>query len=129
MPKLAQHHELVEQGVNHIQAEEVSHGGQLGKPSGPRARTYERLKRYAASLEGSLYASPELLRAIDDIYLHPLRSAATDILSRQLRSGISDETLAALALSLRDDDRLSLRQPEDEAPKEAQIICSLGLRE
>ena len=128
LERLPQHHELVEQGVNHIRAEEASEGGQLGKPNGPRARTYDRLKRYAGSIEGSLYESPELLRAIDDIYRYPLRASATDIISRQLKSGISDATLAALVLSLRDDDRLSLKQDEDEAPKEPQIICSLGLR-
>ncbi|WP_104989882.1 helicase-related protein [Deinococcus sp. NW-56] len=129
VPRLPHHHDLVRQGVEHITTQEAGlAGGELGRPNGPRARTYERLKRYWESLEGSLYASPELQRAIDDIYRHPLRAAAADTLARQLRTGIDDATLAALVLSLRDDDRLSLRAEDDEAPQEPQIICSLGLR-
>lgn len=128
VPRLPGHHELVQAGVVHIHAEEASEGGQLGKENGPRARSYVRLKAYVQTLAGTLYESPELLRAIDDLYLYPLRAGAVDIINRQLRSGISDETLAALVLSLRDEDRLSLKQGEEEAPREPQIICSLGLQ-
>jgi superfamily II DNA or RNA helicase len=128
LERLPQHHDLVQTGVKHIHTEESTAGGQLGRPSGPRARTYDRLRRYATTLEGSLYASPELLLAVDDIYKFPLRASALDTLSRQLRSGVSDEQLAALVLTLREDDRLSLKQDADDAPTEAQIICSLGLR-
>ncbi|MFN4249837.1 SNF2-related protein [Deinococcus sp.] len=127
-PRLDVHHDLVRQGVEHITAQEAGFvGGELGRPNGPRARTYERLKRYWESLEGSLFASPELQRAIDDIYRYPLRAAASDTLARQLRTGIDDATLAALVLSLRDDERLSLKNDDDETPREPQIICSLGL--
>ena len=129
VPRLEQHHDLVRAGVAHITAQEDGVvGGELGRPNGPRARTYDRLKRYFNSIEGTLYASPEVERAIDDIYRYPLRAAATDMLARQLRTGIDDATLAALVLSLRDDDRLSLKNEDDEAPSEPQIICSLGLR-
>ena len=41
------HHELVKKGVELIVEEEKSIGGQLGRPSGARFRTYERLKDYA----------------------------------------------------------------------------------
>lgn len=127
--RLAQHHDLVKAGVEHVNAQEAGlSGGELGRPNGPRARTYERLKRYANSIEGTLYASPEVLRAIDDIYRYPLRSMAADTLARQLRTGIDDANLAALVLSLRDDDRLSLKNEDDEVAREPQIICSLGLR-
>ncbi|GGR53207.1 helicase [Deinococcus seoulensis] len=128
-PRLDHHHDLVRQGVAHIAAQEAGlSGGQLGRPNGARARTYERLKHYWESLEGNLYANPDLALAIDDIYQHPLRAAAADTLSRQLRSGIDSATLAALVLSLRDDDRLILRSDDDETAREPQIICSLGLR-
>lgn len=123
------HHELVKAGIDHINTQEAGlSGGELGRPNGPRARTYERLKRYANSIEATLYASPELTRAIDDIYRYPLRSTAADTLARQLRTGIDDATLAALVLSLRDDDRLSLKNEDDEVAREPQVICSLGLR-
>ncbi|EYB66521.1 hypothetical protein DEIPH_ctg103orf0050 [Deinococcus phoenicis] len=128
LERLPEHHDLVQAGVAHIHTEESTAGGQVGRASGPRARTYDRLKRYATNLEGTLYSSPELLLAVDDIYKFPLRASALDTLSRQLRSGISDEGLAALVLTLREDDRLSLKQDEDDKPSEPQIICSLGLR-
>jgi len=125
-PRQENHHDLVGKGVDFIVAEEKSVGGQLGRPSGARFRTYERLKRYVEAIEGSLFATPALAKAIEEIYRFPLRQSATDMLNRQLRSGISDEKLAELVLALRDDDRLCLVD-EEERSSEPQIICSLGL--
>jgi superfamily II DNA or RNA helicase len=123
----AKHHDLVRQGVEKIVRDEKSIGGQLGRPSGARFRTYERLKRYAESIKGTIFETPELLKAIDEIYRFPLRSSAVDALNRQLRSGITDERLAEIVLSLRDDDRLCIVE-EEEQSQEPRIICSLGLR-
>jgi hypothetical protein len=66
------------------------------------------------------------VKAIEEIYRYPLRQSATDLLNRQLRSGISDDKLAELVLALRDDERLCLIQDEGQSD-EPQIICSLGL--
>jgi len=126
MPRHQSHHELVRQGAEHIVAEEQRVGGQLGRPSGARFRTYERLKAYADSLKGTLFASQELDKAIGEIYRYPLRQSAVDTLNRQLRGGVDDETLAQLVIALRDDDRLCLIHEEEHA-QEPQIICSLGL--
>lgn len=126
LPKLVQHHQLVQKGVEHIIEEEKSIGGQLGRPSGARFRTYERLKRYVEEVRGTLFESPELLKAIDDIYRYPLRQAAVDTLNRQLRSGISDQTLAELVTALREEGKFCVIS-EDEFVHEPRIICSLGL--
>ncbi len=120
------HHELVQRGVEHMVAEEKIVGGQLGRPSGARFRTYERLKRYAESVKGTLFESQDLLRAIDEIYRYPLRQSAIDTLNRQLRSSISDQTLAQLVIALREEDRLCSVH-EEEQVQEPRIICSLGL--
>ena len=77
-------------------------------PSGARFRTYERLKRYAEEVKGTLFESSELNKAIDEIYRYPLRTTATDTLNRQLRTGISDDALAQLVIALRDEGRLCL---------------------
>ena len=51
---------------------------------------------------------------------------ATDTLNRQLKSGVSDDRLAAQVLRLRDEGRLCLIRQET-TEQEPQIICSLGL--
>jgi superfamily II DNA or RNA helicase len=126
LPRHEKHHELVEKGVKLIVEEEKSVGGQLGRPSGARFRTYERLKRYAEQVKGTLFESQELLKAIDEIYRYPLRPTAVDTLNRQLRSGISDMSLAQLVVALRQEDRLCLIH-EEEQSQEPRIICSMGL--
>jgi SNF2 family DNA or RNA helicase len=120
------HHKLVQKGVEVIAEDERSTGGQLGRKSGARYRTYERLKRYAQEVKGTLFESADLLRAIDEIYQHPLRQSAIDRLNRQLKSGIDDQQLAELVVALRTDDDLCLVQNEG-VVREPQIICSLGL--
>jgi superfamily II DNA or RNA helicase len=126
LPRHDSHHDLVRQGVERIAAEETSAGGQLGRPSGARFRTYERLKRYAEEVQGTLFDIPASRRAIEDIYSYPLRQAAIDILNRQLRSGISDVDLVRCVVELRDEGRLCIIH-EEEQSQEPHIICSLGL--
>ncbi|MEH1929114.1 helicase-related protein [Nostoc sp.] len=121
-----QHHELVQKGAELIAEEEKNAGGQLGRPSGARFRSYERLKGYVEDMKGTLFVSDELLKAIDEIYRYPLRQSAIDTLNRQLRSGINNQQLAELVVSLRIDDRLCI-VTEEMDKREPEIICSLGL--
>ena len=127
LPPLENHHDLVQKGTELIITEERSIGGGLGRPSGARFRVYERLTRYAEEVKGTVFDTPALKRAIEDIYRYPLRQGAIDLLNRQLRSGISDQGLAERVIDLRDEDRLCIVQ-EERQTREPQIICSLGLR-
>ncbi|MDO8578085.1 MAG: helicase-related protein, partial [Dehalococcoidales bacterium] len=126
IPRHELHHGLVQTAVKQITAEEKLVGGQLGRPSGARFRTYERLKRYAIEIKGTLFDREEISKAIDEIYRYPLRQSAVDTLNRQLKSGISDETLAELVCALRAEDRLCVVN-EEEPEAEPRIICSMGL--
>lgn len=126
LPRLEEHHELVQKAVELIITEEKTVGGTLGRPSGARFRTYERLKRFADEFKNTLFVTQELLKAIDEIYRYPLHHAATDMLNLKLRGGISDESLADLVVSLRDENRLC-QIHEEKQTHEPRIICSLGL--
>lgn len=126
LPRQEAHHDLVRKGVERIMVEEQAVGGQLGRPSGARFRTYERLKRFVDHNQGTFWVTQELLRAVDEIYRYPLRESAKDTLNRQLRSGIEDHQLAELVVTLRAEDRLCIVEEEAQA-QEPQIICSMGL--
>lgn len=122
------HHASVEAGVRLIASEDKQIGGQLGRPSGARFRVYERLKSYAERVRGTLFATDALNRVIQDIHRFPLRESAKDTLNRQLRIGITDESLAQLVIALREDDKLTVEEHDVESA-EPRVICSLGLRE
>jgi len=125
-PRQENHHDLVKKGVELILTTEKAVGGQLGRPSGARFRTYERLKRFVDDNQGTLFVTQELLRTIDDIYRYPLREVAKDKLNRQFRSGIQDFQLAELVINLRAEEQLCIIEEEQEE-QEPKIICSLGL--
>jgi len=127
LPRLSNHHPLVQQAIVGIQKEHITTGGQLGKPSSARRRVYERLKDHAANVKNTLFDIKPLHAAIDAIYDAPLTEAARDLLNRELRAGVTDEKLADLVLSLHEEDRLSISK-EDAQAREPQIICSLGIK-
>jgi hypothetical protein len=130
LPRDPSHHPLVESGAKHLLAEAVSPTGGLGRRSGARYRVYTRLKAYAegfaGSRQGSLFATPELAKAVDEILRFPLRQAATDLLNRVLRNGVGDTDLAELVIDLRDRGELCVVE-DGEPRREARILCSLGL--
>ncbi len=127
LPRLGTHHALVQQAVTGIQKEHATTGGQLGKPASARRRVYQRLKDYAAQVKDSLFDIKPLHQAIDSIYETPLTEAASDLLNREMKSGIDSEKLVELVLSLHEEDRLCKPQDAPEA-REPRIICLLGIR-
>jgi len=126
--KLENHHKLVEAAMGHIQEVESSIGGQLGKKTGAKYRTYMRLVRYYEENKDTLFAGEPLKRAIDDLYKYPLRESARDTLNRQLKAGIDDTGLAELVAALREEDKLCIVDETEVERREPQIICSLGMK-
>jgi superfamily II DNA or RNA helicase len=126
--KIENHHDLVKKGIDYIREEEKNSGTSLGKKTGVKYRVYMRLDRYCKENEDTLFVTEELKKAVNDIYKFPMKEFARDTLNRQLKAGISDEILAGLVVSLREDDKLVIVN-EDEMPNRLpQIICSLGLK-
>ena len=127
LPPLEEHHLLVADAARLIVSEERSGGGQLGRPSSARYRTYHRLEQHVQDMEDTLFNTRhELEQVIETIYRFPLRQTATDTLNRQLRSSISNADLAALVIDLWQTDRLCIID-EERQTQEPQIVCSLGL--
>jgi superfamily II DNA or RNA helicase len=125
--KIKDHHKLVAKGIDYIKDIESNIGGQLGKKTSVRYRTYMRLIRYYEEYKDTLFVNDQHRKAIDDIYKYPLKEYARETLNRQLKAGIKDEELASLVVSLREEEKLSNITDEEDKYKEPQIICSLGL--
>ena len=120
------HHDLVAAGLSLAVSQDKAAGGGLGRPSSPRRKCYDRLKEYARSLRGTLFADDELERAIEDIYARPLLESAADTLNRLIRSGVNDPQLADAAKSLREENQLTYAE-DDAKQHEPKIVCSMGL--
>lgn len=125
--KLDNHHELVKAAIDFIREDEKNTGGSLGKKTGVKYRTYTRLNNYCKENDGTLFVTEGLKKAVDDIFKFPMKEFARDTINRQLKSGISDEDLSTLVVSLREEDKLCIVDPDEQPYNEPQIICSLGL--
>ena len=126
LPRMERHHELVETGVKGLLREGGKPGGQLGRPSGVRSRTYHRLKAYAREIEGSLFQTPDLNKAVEEVYRAPLTDMAEATLKRHLSNGLDGRAFAGAVAELRSaGDLVQHLNPDEEGT--AHIICSLGL--
>lgn len=132
LPRQEQHYDLVQAAVEHITRERKTVGGQLGRPSGARNRVYKRLKKYSQTLRNTLLEklpkTQALFQAVEQLYQYPLREDAKLKLNRQLSSGVNNEQLAELVVTLYEENKLCLVH-EETSTGEPQIICSLGLVE
>jgi len=125
--KIENHHELVKKAIDYIKDDEVNTGGSLGKKTGVKYRAYMKLDRYCKEFENTLFVNDQLKKAIDDIYKYPLKEFARETIGRQLKAGISDDQLASLVISLREEDKLCIINEDEQPNRQPQIICSLGL--
>jgi Helicase conserved C-terminal domain/PLD-like domain len=130
--RMENHHSLTLQGIDHLAEEEKSFGGALGRPSGARFKTYERIKRFRENLtdKRDLFITDDYVQRIqrveEEIYRYPLYPSATDSLNRQLKAGVGDHQLIDFVLLLREDARLCAIDEQQEE-REPRLICSMGL--
>jgi hypothetical protein len=132
LPRTEHHHSLTQKGIENIVEEEKNAGGALGRPSGARFKTYERIKRWREKQGASrdLFITDEYIRrldkALEDIYRYPLYQSATDTLNRQIKAGIHDDDLIRLVFNLREDGRLCQIEDLDQL-RDPVLLCSMGL--
>ena len=128
------HHDIVGNGITHLLQEERSTHGALGRSTGARYKTYNRLKLYldnqgeTRDLFFTESVKDEIEKAMDEIYNYPLFQSATDTINRHIRTEIEDKKLVELVLNLRSDGRLSIIHDQAESQSDMRIICSMGLK-
>lgn len=128
LERLPEHHRLVAKSMEYTKEVDLSLGGQLGRPSSVRYRLYMQLNRYYEANRGTLFVTENLKKTIDEIYRFPLKEAAKETISRQMKTSIPDEMLANLAVALRDEDKLCITKEDEQANREPKIICSMGMK-
>jgi hypothetical protein len=133
LPRAENHHDLVARCVEIATEEQTSFGGQLGSLRSVRRKLWERLTRYRKLQQASptLFSGQvmqQLDSVLDLIWRYPLKRAAQDAISRQMRLGITDEGLLELVLQRAEDENLcEVTDEEQPSRAEPRLICSIGL--
>jgi hypothetical protein len=87
-----------------------------------------RIDNFIRRNEGGLFVTDDIKRIHEDIYSYPLREYAREVISRELKSGISDDKLIELVSGLRERGVLSQKDDQEQIAKDPRIICSMGLK-
>lgn len=131
-PRHPQHYELVEQATQLIAQQTQRVSGTMGSRRGARVRTYDRLVAYSQFVQDTtplLAQGPDweqLQQAIAQLHDYPLKQNAIARLNRELKAGISDESLAQLVTFLMEHEALCVVTASGEFAG-ARVICSMGL--
>lgn len=129
--KAPDHHQLVASGVDIIIRENRNvHNtvGTLGSRHGIRYRVYEMLKNYLDHIEGELFDTVEVRKALQQIYENPLTEKAKVVLSQHLKIRSSAQTVTEAVQALYEEDELTMGK-HTAVSNEPRLICSLGLRD
>jgi superfamily II DNA or RNA helicase len=127
LERFEHHHDLVKQGLDVIHRDEEAQAGTLGKRTSIKFKLFRRLDDFCKENDQGLFPpSPELKKALDDIYRYPLREYAREVINREFKL-IDNEKLAELVLRFWEQGKLVYSDEGSSSGVEPQIICSLGL--
>jgi superfamily II DNA or RNA helicase len=127
LPRQEKHHALTGKAVEYLSEFNDKIGGQLGRKNGVRYRAFTRLDQWLLANKDGLFITEEIKRTHQDIYHFPLKEDAIDAINRELKSGIDDEKLVEMLCIMNEQDKLCIKNEDEQDSKEARIICSMGL--
>jgi hypothetical protein len=122
-----QHHALTSKAIEYISEFNDTIGGQLGRKNGARYRAFTRLDQWLLANKDGLFITEEIKRVHQDIYRFPLKEDAVDAINREFKSGIDNERLVEMLCSMNEQDKLCIKNEDEQESKEARVICSMGL--
>jgi superfamily II DNA or RNA helicase len=126
---LENHHEIVKEAILKANEDNSNNnsGGILGSRLSTKYRLYTLLDNYCQN-EKNLFITDELKNAANDIYNYPLREEAKYTLGQMLKRSNKVEYIADVVIDFRRNNKLCIKNEDDEYKKEPQIICSVGLK-
>lgn len=132
-PKLENHHEIVRQSIENIHIENTSSAGTLGRRFSTRFRIWSLLDEYYNTHPIDLLYTQEMKDivklAANDIYQYPLLEGAKFTLGQMLRArNTSNDDIIQYIIELHKNNQFCRVEENTEASREAQILCTLGIR-
>jgi superfamily II DNA helicase RecQ len=132
-PKLENHHELVRKSVENIHIDNTTSAGTLGTRFSTRFRVWSLLDKFCNKPTDLLFTQEMkniVKLAADDIYQYPLLESTKFTLGQMLRSRSmsEDDIIQYIIEEHKNNQFCRVEENTDANNKEAQILCTLGIR-
>lgn len=132
-PRLENHHELVRQAIDNIHIDNTTSVGTLGTRFSTRFRVWSLLDEYCNKPTDLLYTQEMkniVKLAADDVYQYPLLESTKFTLGQMLRSRTisKDDIIQYIIEEHKNNQFCRIEENTDANNREAQILCTLGIR-
>lgn len=122
---LENHHELVDKALATVSEMNFKTSGAFGSRLSTKYRVVTMMEDYMKN--NPLFATPALKESIDQIYNYPMREQSKFTLGQMLKHGDSENSFAVYLVEMYNANLLCI-VPEIEDDKEANVVCSMGLK-